>query len=323
MVGFDPHRTVRLTDQQYVLAGAFSGLLTRAICQPFDVVKVRFQLQIEPIKKSPTSKYYGIAQAFGAIVREERFHGLWKGHIAAQGLSVVFGLAQFSSFELTTRTLTSVVPRCTEYRSITHFVCGCWAGCVATIISQPLDVLRTRLVAQGEPKVYPNMAFAVASMYKHEGIPCFWKGLAPTLMQVAPQTGLQFAFYSLFINAWKVLFSHKTGEKIGGFQSLASGSMAGICAKASVYPLDLVKKRLQVQGFEQARMQFGEVRRYNGMINCLGSMAREEGMMGWYKGLQASLLKSALSVGITFYSYEQACNFFLKYQEKVERDSGR
>ena len=32
------------------IAGAVSGCLTRAILSPVDVVKIRFQLQLEPIK---------------------------------------------------------------------------------------------------------------------------------------------------------------------------------------------------------------------------------------------------------------------------------
>ena len=33
-----------------VTAGAVSGCLTRAILSPVDVVKIRFQLQLEPIR---------------------------------------------------------------------------------------------------------------------------------------------------------------------------------------------------------------------------------------------------------------------------------
>lgn len=36
---------------------------------------------------------------------------------------------------------------------MSHFVCGGIAGCLSSTVAQPLDVLRTRLVAQGEPKV--------------------------------------------------------------------------------------------------------------------------------------------------------------------------
>lgn len=37
--------------------------------------------------------------------------------------------------------------------TVTHFVCGGIAGCLASTVAQPVDVIRTRLVAQGEPKV--------------------------------------------------------------------------------------------------------------------------------------------------------------------------
>lgn len=61
-------------------------------------------------------------------------------------------LFQFTSFEF----LTKVVHETTPYDSQTsgvHFVCGGLAACSATVVCQPLDTLRTRFAAQGEPKV--------------------------------------------------------------------------------------------------------------------------------------------------------------------------
>jgi len=43
------------------------------------------------------------------------------------------------------------------------------------------------------------------------------------------------------------------------YANLIAGSGAGLLAKAGIYPLDLAKKRLQVQGFEIARVKFGKV----------------------------------------------------------------
>ncbi|XP_064638602.1 mitochondrial thiamine pyrophosphate carrier-like [Lineus longissimus] len=312
MVGFDPSDAEPLTDYEYVTAGAVSGVMTRAVCQPLDVVKVRFQLQVEPIKKTSVSKYYSIRQAFMSIVHEERAQALWKGHIPAQALSVVFGFVQFGSFEVLTKKVWVHLPDqiSLRYQPASHFICGGLSGCIASLASQPLDVLRTRLVAQGEPKVYTSLHNACLSMYNREGARSFFKGLTPTLFQVAPQTGLQFAFYAFFTKGWKVIFKHDDSKKkrIGGFQSLICGSVAGICSKAVVYPLDLTKKRLQVQGFEEARKQFGEVPIYRGLFNCLVMIVKDEGARGLYKGIWPSILKAALSVGITFYTYEQCCN---------------
>ena len=53
--------------------------------------------------------------------------------------------------------------------------------------------------------------------------------------------------------------SHISGP--GNFKNLLCGSGAGVISKTLTYPLDLFKKRLQVGGFEQARVSFGQVSR--------------------------------------------------------------
>jgi len=46
---------------------------------------------------------------------------------------------------------------------------------------------------------------------------------------------------------------------LSGTGSLLCGSLAGMCAKTFVYPLDVARKRLQVQGFQHGRVGFGKV----------------------------------------------------------------
>lgn len=94
-----------------------------------------------------------------------------------------------------------------------------------------------------------------------------------------------------------------TGFK-AGLHSLISGSCAGVISKTLTYPFDLIKKRLQVGGFEEARLKFGEVRTYHGFVDCVLRIGREEGPRGFFKGLSPSLLKAALSTGFTFFWYE-------------------
>ena len=50
MVGYDEGKR-QLTTGQYAIAGATSGVVTRLLLQPLDVVKIRLQIQVKPIGK--------------------------------------------------------------------------------------------------------------------------------------------------------------------------------------------------------------------------------------------------------------------------------
>uniref|UniRef100_A0A3Q2VDQ1 Mitochondrial thiamine pyrophosphate carrier n=1 Tax=Haplochromis burtoni TaxID=8153 RepID=A0A3Q2VDQ1_HAPBU len=314
MVGYDPGvQGAPLSPKEAAFAGSAAGMVTRALISPFDVIKIRFQLQIERVSsKTPQGKYYGIFQATRCIHLEEGLSAFWKGHIPAQLLSICYGAVQFASFEF----LTELVHQKTLYDSQTagvHFVCGGLAACSATVVCQPLDTLRTRFAAQGEPKVYRNLRHAVSTMWRSEGTLTFYRGLSPTLMAVFPYAGLQFFFYNIF----KKLLAPQpeAGNSGGNLKSLVCGSGAGMISKTITYPFDLFKKRLQVGGFEAARAHFGQVRSYRGLLDCMVQIAKEEGFRGFFKGLSPSLVKAALSTGFTFFWYEFFVNAIMTVNE--------
>ncbi|XP_037849446.1 mitochondrial thiamine pyrophosphate carrier isoform X1 [Chlorocebus sabaeus] len=310
MVGYDPKPDGRNnTKLQVAVAGSVSGLVTRALISPFDVIKIRFQLQHERLsRRDPNAKYHGIFQASRQILQEEGLTAFWKGHIPAQILSIGYGAVQFLSFEM----LTELVHRGSVYNArefSVHFVCGGLAACTATLTVHPVDVLRTRFAAQGEPKVYNTLRHAVGTMYRSEGPRVFYKGLAPTLIAIFPYAGLQFSCYSSLKHLYKWAMPAE-GKKNENLQNLLCGSGAGVISKTLTYPLDLFKKRLQVGGFEHARAAFGQVRRYKGLVDCAKQVLQKEGALGFFKGLSPSLLKAALSTGFMFFWYEFFCNVF-------------
>ncbi|MBN3314177.1 TPC protein, partial [Atractosteus spatula] len=308
MVGYDPEaQGATLSTEEVMLAGSLAGMVTRALISPLDVVKIRFQLQIEKVSaRSPQGKYHGLWQACQRIRAEEGLRAFWKGHIPAQLLSIGFGAVQFASFEF----LTEFVHKATPYNSRTagvHFVCGGLAACSATVACQPLDTLRTRFAAQGEPKVYHNLRHALSTMYRTEGVLAFYRGLTPTMIAVFPYAGLQFFFYNILqhVYLWAM---HSNASATDNVRNLVCGGCAGVISKTITYPFDLFKKRLQVRGFEEARIPFGQVRSYQGFVDCMAKIAQEEGLRGFFKGLSPSLIKAAMSTGFTFFWYELFCD---------------
>ncbi|XP_012517756.1 PREDICTED: mitochondrial thiamine pyrophosphate carrier [Propithecus coquereli] len=310
MVGYDPKADGRNNSKfEVAAAGSVSGLVTRALISPLDIIKIRFQLQIERLSRSdPNAKYHGILQATRQILQEEGPAAFWKGHIPAQILSIGYGAVQFLSFEV----LTELVHRANMYNShefSVHFVCGGLAACTATLTVHPVDVLRTRFAAQGEPRVYKTLRDAVVTMFRTEGPLVFYRGLSPTLIAIFPYAGLQFSCYSSLKRSYEWLMPAE-GKKNENLKNLLCGSGAGVISKTLTYPLDLFKKRLQVGGFEHARAAFGQVRSYRGLLDCAKQVLQEEGALGCFKGLSPSMLKAAVSTGLIFFWYELFCNIF-------------
>ena len=114
------------------------------------------------------------------------------------------------------------------------------------------------------------------------------------------------------------MFCYITGIQ----KSFICGSGAGLLAKLAIYPFDMLKKRLQVQGFEEARKHFGQVRRYSGLLHCVKNVILEEGLRGLYKGLVPSLLKAAVVSGTIFCSYDRLCAL-LRYIKTVNNYKDR
>lgn len=65
-----------LSPSEVSLAGAASGAITRLICQPLDVAKIRLQLQAET---GSGRKYQSLLQLLSRLPREEGVRALWKG----------------------------------------------------------------------------------------------------------------------------------------------------------------------------------------------------------------------------------------------------
>lgn len=261
-----------------------------------------------------------MTQAFATIVREESLTALWKGHLTGQVLSMSFTTANLLWFDFLTRLVADMWPGSIENpnsKLLTHFCCGGTAASLTMLTSQPIDVVRTRFVAQGEPRVYTSIADACRKILANEGVRGFYKGAVPAIILVAPESAFRFAIYQFLNSQWtkfyniyasKVLSDGERSPNIGMLQSGVNGSLSGVAAKTLVYPFDLAKKRLQIQGFEEARKPFGKVEKFTGLLNCFSVTIKKEGMRGIYKGYVPSMWKAAASSGTIFFLYELFSN---------------
>lgn len=289
------------------IAGSVSGVLTRAMTQPLDCAKVRQQLQVEPIKQEVGAKYTSTWQTFQLIFKEEGVKGLWKGHIPGQILSVAYGFGQFAAYDQFNKHFKRL-QFFETHEQIRHSIAGGAGGAVGMIISTPFDVVRTRLIAQDTNKGYSGMLNALRTILSQEGIHGLFRGLVPGVVQIAPLAAIQFWSYNLIIKESKMVLDQSPSRYI----ILLAGILSGIISKTCVYPLDLTKKRIQIQQFQSHRTSFGNNIYCSGLFDCMIQTARKESFRGLYKGLTPSIIKSGTVSGLYFLLYEEVLNILIE-----------
>jgi solute carrier family 25 thiamine pyrophosphate transporter 19 len=85
------------------------------------------------------------------MVKEEGVLAFWKGHMSAQYLSAIYMTIQFTGVDAFTRKAHKTFPNAHESKFQTSFIMGCggvFGATMATSVSFPFDVIRTRTIAQ-------------------------------------------------------------------------------------------------------------------------------------------------------------------------------
>lgn len=283
------------------------------VIAPLDVVKIRLQLQTHSLS-DPLSHpsalggpiYKGTLPTLRHILQHEGITGLWKGNVPAELMYVCYAAVQFTTYRSTAQFLRAAFgssPRDASAPILPHaaesFIAGATAGAAATTATYPLDLLRTRFAAQGNDRVYTSLAAAIRSIFRDEGPRGFFRGLGPGVGQIIPYMGIFFALY-------EGLRLPLAGLHLpwGGGEATA-GVMASVVAKTAVFPLDLVRKRIQVQGPTRAQYVHKNIPEYTGALRALGLIFRTEGIRGMYRGLTVSLFKAAPGSAVTVWTYER------------------
>jgi solute carrier family 25 thiamine pyrophosphate transporter 19 len=82
-------------------------------------------------------------------------------------------------------------------------------------------------------------------------------------------------------------------------------------------PLDVVRKRLQVQGPMRKEIFTSDLPRYKNALMAACMIFQHEGILGFYRGLTPSILKIAPSTAITFFVIDQCRIYFTLYNNKL------
>ncbi|KAJ3176545.1 hypothetical protein HDU87_005239 [Geranomyces variabilis] len=161
--------------------GMASGMIGAAIANPADLLKVRMQ--------TPNATG-SLAQHFTNIIRTE---GGIKGLYRAVGPTVVragiLTSSQLGTYDFVKYLLLEDFPNIFREGFATHLAASGAAGFVCSAVSAPVDVVKTRIMADKAHK-YRGSLHCVATVFYQEGVFAFYRGFAMSFLRLWPHSVL-------------------------------------------------------------------------------------------------------------------------------------
>ena len=118
-----------------------------------------------------------------------------------------------------------------------RLACGASAGMTATTLTHPLDVIRVRLAT--DPKL-TGFFDAIRQVSKQRA---WFRGWSASVVSLGPFIGINFATFDT-LKTWQYPDHRVVKPPVSG--TLLLGATAGIIASSICFPLDTIRRRMQV-----------------------------------------------------------------------------
>ncbi|PGH16418.1 hypothetical protein AJ79_01749 [Helicocarpus griseus UAMH5409] len=205
--------------------------------------------------------------------------------------------------------------------------CGASAGVASGIVTCPLDVIKTKLQAQGgfqtrrngklveSGTLYRGMIGTGKMIWRDEGIRGLYRGLGPMLLGYLPT----WAVYLTVYDRSREYFYKQTDNwwLARGYASLT----AGACSTIATNPIWVIKTRLMSQSFRPTSNGYKAPWYYKNTLDAARKMYASEGIRAFYSGLTPALLGLS-HVAIQFPLYEYFKMGFTGYGIGEHPDAG-
>lgn len=306
-----PSRTV-LSIFKSLVAGGVAGGVSRTAVAPLERLKILLQVQ-----NPHDIKYNGTVQGLKYIWRTEGLRGLYKGNGTNCARIVPNSAVKFFSYEEASKRILWLYRQQTgnedaQLTPLLRLGAGACAGIIAMSATYPMDMVRGRLTVQTDKSRYRGIFHGLRTISMEEGPRALYKGWLPSVIGVVPYVGLNFAVYES-LKDW--LIKNKSyglvkDSELSVTTKLACGAVAGTVGQTIAYPLDVIRRRMQMVGWKDASSVvtgYGKIKEpleYTGMVDAFRKTVQHEGLGALYKGLAPNSVKVVPSIAIAFVTYE-------------------
>ena len=211
------------------------------------------------------------------INRRDGMRGLFQGHSATLLRIFPYAAIKFLAYE---QIRSFIIPTKAEETNVRRFLSGSLAGMTSVFLTYPLEVIRVRLAFETKREGRPSLRTICQQIYNEQpasrpattaptavikavepesGLINFYRGFSSTLAGMLPYAGMSFLTHDT-AGDWlrlPVLAPYTMTKSPKGpdappvlkyWAELLAGGFAGLVAQTSAYPLEIIRRRMQVGG---------------------------------------------------------------------------
>lgn len=175
---------------QKIAVAAAAGFVGGIVGNPADMVNVRMQNDVKMLDLAKRRNYNHVFDGLYRTATEEGVSTWMRGVTMTSSRALLMTVAQIACYDQAKQFL--LTTRFFKDNIITHFTASFIAGTIATSITQPVDVMKTRLM-EAKPGQYKSVAHCILYTAKL-GPLGFYKGFIPAWVRLAPHTILTWIF---------------------------------------------------------------------------------------------------------------------------------
>lgn len=283
----------RISILESLIAGGAAGAIAKSAIAPLDRVKILFQTN--------PNLHFSVANALRdgrQIYKNDGIKALWKGNAAMMLKVIPYAAIQYMTFEQLKHFWLG--PDREFLSPLERVILGSFAGASSVAVTYPLDLLRARFAVQrGHNEIYTSLWRAFNHIRASEGILSLYRGLGASILGIIPYGGLSFGTFETLKYFWllraRSSVEERDRKKLTASERFVSGAFAGLVAQSVTYPLDVARRRMQVDSSGK----------YKEVTSTIVSILREEGIrQGLFKGLALNWIKGPIALGISFSIYD-------------------
>jgi len=265
-----------------IIGGVGRGFALVAVGHPLDTIKVRLQTQ---------SNCVNFLDVAGSIVRKEGLLSFYRGSGPPLYSSAVFSAYYLWFYGTAKRLILGDLPKTVSPTFIQMTCVGIMCGFGSSFINSPVELVKCKLQSTIGGKRYTNTFDCTAGIFKEYGFRGLGQGYISTLLR---NTIGDIGYYGVY-----ELSKYQLKRKIGDYWGiLLAGGLGGMAFWTLIYPLDVIKSKLQTQPFEYSQ------RLYYGILDCGQKIFQREGWRGFWRGFSVCLFRSFPTNAAGFFTYE-------------------